>query len=291
MTSRRFTRRLALLLLCAGLSSPSFAQPKPIEVAASTAIMADLVRQIGGERVRVRPIVAANADPHDFEPTPNDARQVAQAKLVVINGLGFEPWADRFLRSANFTGERLVASRGLKALSVRGSVDPHAWQDVENMRIYVANIRDALVKIDPAGEIFYQRNAANYQRQLDGLHAEIKRGFAAIPPAQRKVVTSHDAFNYFADAYGVIFLAPQGVSSHAQPSAQDMARLIRQIRDQNIRAIFFEQGLPQRVLQQITAESGARIGGSLYADTLDDKVTTYIDMIRHNARTILAALR
>ncbi len=291
MTSRRFTRRFALLLLCAGLSTPSFAQQNPIEVAASNAIIADLVRQIGGEHVRVRPIVAANADPHDFEPTPNDARQVAQAKLVVINGLGFEPWADRFLRSANFRGERLVASRGLKALSVRGSIDPHAWQDVENMRIYVANIRDALIKIDPAGETFYQRNAANYQRQLDGLHGEIKRGFAAIPAEQRKVVTSHDAFNYFGDAYGVVFLAPQGVSSHAQPSAQDMARLIRQIRDQHIRAIFFEQGLPQRVLQQITAESGAKIGGTLYADTLDNKVTTYIDMMRHNARTIVAALR
>ena len=282
---RNFIAASLLLSLCPAQAQ----QAGKVDVLASFSIIADLVRQVGGERVNVRSIVAMSQDPHDFEPSPNDVRRVMKAQLIVINGLGFEPWADRFVKAANYAGERLVASKGVKALSVRGAVDPHAWQDVENVKLYVENIREALVKVDPSGASAYARNASAYGRELDTLNKEIKTGFASIPKAQRKVITSHDAFNYFGDAYDVVFLAPQGVSSSAEPSASDVAAIIKQIRAENIKAIFFENALPQQLARQIASETGVKISGKLYADVLGDNVRSYTEMMRHNYKAILAA--
>ena len=287
MFTRRHLIAAALLLLP---HAPAQAQQAgKVDVLASFSVIADLVRQVGGDRVEVRSIVALSQDPHDFEPSPSDVRRVMKAQLIVINGLGFEPWADRFVKAANYKGERLVASRGVKALSVRGAVDPHAWQDVENVKLYIENIRDALSKVDPAGASDYARNASAYGRELDTLNKEIKTGFASIPKAQRRVITSHDAFNYFGDAYDVVFLAPQGVSSSAEPSARDVAAIIKQIRAENIKAIFFENALPQQLARQIASETGVRIAGKLYADVLGDNVRSYTEMMRHNYKAILAA--
>ncbi|OYU47528.1 MAG: ABC transporter substrate-binding protein [Rhizobiales bacterium PAR1] len=290
-----FSRRSALAgfaSILAVISAPtsSFAQAGKIEVVASFSILADLVRQVGGDRVSVRSIVPANTDAHVYEPKPADVAAVGRAKLVVINGLGFEAWADRIVRAVNYSGEKLVASRGIRALSVRGQTDPHAWQDVANVKVYIANIRDALSKIDPAGASSYASRAASYDAQLDRLDAEIKAGFARIPQANRKVVTSHDAFHYFGDAYDVVFLAPQGVSTEAQPSAKDVGALIRQIKEEGIRAIFIENMTNGRVVQQIGSETGVKVGGTLYADALGGAASSYIAMMRHNARTIAAAL-
>ena len=272
--------------------APAHAQQgAKVDVLASFSIIVDLVRQVGGERVAVRSIVAQSQDPHDFEPSPSDVRRVMKAQLIVINGLGFEPWADRFVRAANYRGERLVASRGVKALSERGAIDPHAWQDVENVKLYVENIREALSKVDPSGASDYARNASAYGRELDALHQEIKAAFAAIPKAQRKVITSHDSFHYFGEAYDVAFLAPQGVSSSAEPSARDVAAIIRQIREQQIKAIFFENALPQQLARQIASETGVKVAGKLYADVLGDNVRSYAQMMRHNHTTLLAALK
>jgi len=272
--------------------APAHAQQgAKVDVLASFSIIVDLVRQVGGERVAVRSIVAQSQDPHDFEPSPSDVRRVMKAQLIVINGLGFEPWADRFVRAANYRGERLVASRGVKALSERGAIDPHAWQDVENVKLYVENIREALSKVDPSGASDYARNASAYGRELDALHQEIKAAFAAIPKAQRKVITSHDSFHYFGEAYDVAFLAPQGVSSSAEPSARDVAAIIRQIREQRIKAVFFENALPQQLARQIASETGVKVAGKLYADVLGDNVRSYAQMMRHNYTTILAALK
>ncbi len=272
--------------------APAHAQQgAKVDVLASFSIIVDLVRQVGGERVAVRSIVAQSQDPHDFEPSPSDVRRVMKAQLIVINGLGFEPWADRFVRAANYRGERLVASRGVKALSERGAIDPHAWQDVENVKLYVENIREALSKVDPSGASDYARNASAYGRELDALHQEIKAAFAAIPKAQRKVITSHDSFHYFGEAYDVAFLAPQGVSSSAEPSARDVAAIIRQIREQRIKAVFFENALPQQLARQIASETGVKVAGKLYADVLGDDVRSYAQMMRHNYTTILAALK
>ncbi len=284
-------RNLIVTMMLAPIVPARAQQGAKVDVLASFSIVADLVRQVGGERVNVRSIVALSQDPHDFEPTPNDVRRVMKAQLIVINGLGFEPWADRFLKVANFAGERLVASRGVKALSVRGAVDPHAWQDVENVKLYIANIRDALTKVDPRGASDYARNASLYDRELDALHREIKAAFASIPKERRKVITSHDAFSYFGDAYDVVFVAPQGVSSIAEPSARDVARIIQQIREERIRAIFLENALPQRLARQISSETGVKIAGKLYADVLGDNILTYAQMMRHNYKAILTALR
>lgn len=174
---------------------------------------------------------------------------------------------------------------------MRGAIDPHAWQDVENVKLYVENIREALSKVDPSGASDYARNASAYGRELDALHQEIKAGFAAIPKAQRKVITSHDSFNYFGDAYDVVFLAPQGVSSSAEPSARDVAAIIRQIREQRIKAIFFENALPQQLARQIASETGVKVAGKLYADVLGDNVRSYAQMMRHNYTTLIAALK
>ena len=287
-----FTRRHFLAASLLTPLAPALAQQgAKVDVLASFSIIVDLVRQVGGERVAVRSIVAQSQDPHDFEPSPSDVRRVMKAQLIVINGLGFEPWADRFVRAANYRGERLVASRGVKALSERGAIDPHAWQDVENVKLYVENIREALSKVDPSGASDYARNASAYGRELDALHQEIKAAFAAIPKAQRKVITSHDSFHYFGEAYDVAFLAPQGVSSSAEPSARDVAAIIRQIREQRIKAVFFENALPQQLARQIASETGVKVAGKLYADVLGDNVRSYAQMMRHNYTTILAALK
>jgi zinc/manganese transport system substrate-binding protein len=261
-----------------------------IDVVASFSIVADLVRQVGGERVRVQSIVPINGDAHVYEPKPADVTMIARATLVVTNGLGFESWADRILSTANYSGEKLVASRGVKALSVRGSIDPHAWQDVANVKIYVNNIRDSLSKVDPDGAASYAQRAEAYQDQLDALDAEIKAAFARIPQAERKVVTSHDAFYYFGDAYNVVFLAPQGVSTDAEPSAKEVAGLIKQIKSENIRAVFIENMSNGRLIQQIASETGVTVGGTLYADALGGNVQSYIAMMRHNTKALAKAM-
>jgi len=290
-----FSRRIALAGLVSALAvaaAPSIApaQAGKVEVVASFSILADLVRQVGGDRVSVRSIVPPNTDAHVYEPKPADIAAVSRAKLVVINGLGFEGWADRIVRDTNYSGERLVASRGVRALSVRGSTDPHAWQDVANVKTYITNIRDALSKVDPAGAAIYASRAASYSTQLDRLDAEIKGTFVRIPQANRKVVTSHDAFHYFGDAYDVVFLAPQGVSTESQASAKDVAALIRQIKDENIRAVFVENMSNGRVIKQISSETGVKVGGTLHADALSGAASSYIAMMRLNARTIAGAL-
>lgn len=291
MVSRRFALAgFASVLAAISAPTASLAQAGKIEVVASFSILADLVRQVGGDRVSVRSIVPANTDAHVYEPKPADIAAVGRAKLVVINGLGFEAWADRIVRAANYSGERLVASRGIRALSVRGQTDPHAWQDVANVKTYIANIRDALSKIDPAGSNSYASRAASYDVQLDRLDAEIKGGMDRIPQANRKVVTSHDAFHYFGDAYDVVFLAPQGVSTEGQASAKDVAALIRQIKDEGIRAVFVENMSNGRIVKQIANETGVKVGGTLYADALGGAASSYVAMMRHNARTIAGAL-
>jgi zinc/manganese transport system substrate-binding protein len=278
-----------------------------IKVLASFSILGDLVREVGGERVEVSTLVGPNADMHGFQPTPAHARAVAAAQLVVINGLGFEGWADRLVKSANYKGARLVASKGVKALSAETDghghnhkhkhsdrYDPHAWQEIANVKIYVANIRDALIGVDPAGKATYERNAAGYLLKLDALETEIRQLFAGLSEKERRVITSHDAFHYFGDAYGIEFLAAQAAGGDTQPSARDVARLIQQIRKQGVKAVFVENISDPRIVQQIAKETGAKIGGTLYSDALSEAngpAATYLDMMRHNAKTIAAALR
>ena len=302
---RKFILLLAAAVLCASLQ-PAAAQEK-VKVVASFSILGDLVRQVGGDRVEVSTLVGPNTDMHGFQPTPAHAKALASAQLVVINGLGLEGWADRLVKSAGYKGARVVATKGVKALSAEieghghnhkhkhsDRYDPHAWQEVANVKIYVGNIRDALSSVDPAGKAAYEKNAADYVQKLDALEAEIKQAFAGVSEKQRRVITSHDAFHYFGDAYAIEFLAAQGAGGETQPSARDVARLIQQIRKEGVKAIFVENISNPRIIEQIARETGVKLGGTLYSDALSEPngpAPTYLDMMRHNAKTIAAALR
>ena len=297
-------RRLVACALLAlfGCAVPAAAQEK-IKVVASFSIFADLVRNVGGDRVEVTTLIGRNEDSHAFEPSPADSRRVADARLVVVNGLGFEGWLNRLVQAAGSKVPVVVASTGVQAREGQGDqtrlalervgVDPHAWQSVANVKRYVANIRDALIKVDPAGQGTYTANAAAYLARLDALDREIRSTLAKIPADRRRVISSHDAFGYFADAYGVAFLAPGGLSTDAEPSARAVARIIQRIRSEKIGALFLENVVDPRLVQIIARETGARVGGTLYSDALtgpDGPAPTYLDMMRHNVRQLAAAL-
>lgn len=294
--------KLAALALAVAVF-PAAAQPAPKpKVVATFTILADLARQIGGDRIEASALVGANADAHSFAPAPADAHALAHARLVIVNGLGFDAWAQRLIKTAGYKGEVLVASAGVAPRKAEdehaghdhGDIDPHAWQNPANVKIYVANLRDALSRVDPDGRDLYAARAAAYLAQLDAVQVEIVGLFAAIPQERRRVVSSHDAFGYFAAAFGVDFLAAQGVSSEGDVSARRLAALIRQIRTLKAPAVFLENLSDPRLAERIARETGAKIGGTLYADALtpaDGPAPTYLDLMRHNARTIADALK
>ena len=305
-------RALAILLASAALLTVAvpIARAEPITVVTSFSILGDLTQRLGGTRIAVHTLVGPDADAHVYQPTPSDAKALARARLVVVNGLGYEGWIDRLIKSAAYHGDVLVASRGIEPLknadaghdpgAVKGKrhhhdtgADPHAWQDLKNAGQYVGNIAKALIAADPSGKAHYQANAEKLQGDIARLDAEIRQQLGAIPAERRKVVTSHGAFAYFARAYQVDFRAPAGVSTDAEASAASVGKLIRQIRKEKIPAVFIENISDPRLLERIRAETGARIGGTLYSDALskaDGPAATYLDMMRHNARTLAAAL-
>ena len=276
---RRFLLASATAL---ALWGPTANAADKLPVVASFSILGDIVRVVGGDRVSVVTLVGPDEDAHAFETKPSDVKTILASKLVVTNGLGFEPWSDRLIKSAGYKGEIAVVSKGVK---VTGS-DPHAWQNPNNVVIYTRNLAAAMGKVDPAGASLYQANAAAYTQELLQLDVWVKEQFAAIPKAKRKVITSHDAFGYFAAHYGVAFLAPQGVSTETEPSAKQIAQLIKQIQREKIRAVFVENMSSPQLVAQLSKDAGAAVGASLYADALstaDKPGSTYLKMMRHNA--------
>jgi zinc/manganese transport system substrate-binding protein len=289
--------RIALVVLLAALATPSFAQDK-LKVVATFSILSDFVKNVGGDRVEVQSLVGPNGDAHVYQPTPSDAKSIAAAQVVFVNGLGFEGWIARLIKASASKAAMVTATRGVKPRKAdddhgHGDADPHAWQSVANAKIYVANIRDGLSAADPAGKSAYEANAAAYLAKLEALDAEVKAEVAKIPVDRRKIITTHDAFGYFAAAYGVAFIAPQGVSTESEVSARDVAKIITQIRKQKIPAVFLENVTDKRLLERIAQEGGARIGGTLYSDALTDEkgpAPTYLDMMRHNVKQLSTAL-
>ncbi len=296
------TRRILLLL--AGLAAMLAATPAPaqerIKVVVTFSILADLVRSVGGDRIDVATLVGPNGDAHVYSPTPGDAKKLGAAKVVFVNGLGLEGWMARLVQASGTKAPAVVASKGIKPRKMEEEghpghtvTDPHAWQSIANAKIYVANIRDGLSKADPVGKATYEANAVAYLARLDDLEREVKATIAKIPADHRKIITTHDAFGYFGNAYGVEFISPEGVSTDAEPSAKDVARIIEQVRRQKIPAVFMENISDPRMMQQIARETGAKIGGTLYSDALTDEkgdAPTYIDLIRHNLKQLAAAL-
>jgi zinc/manganese transport system substrate-binding protein len=271
---------------------PLHAQEK-INVVASFSILGDFAKNVGGERVDVTTLVGANSDVHVYTPAPADAKKIADAKLVIINGLGLEGWLPRLVQSSGSKAAIVTASNGIAPRKLGSDADPHAWQSVVNAKIYVANIRDALITADQAGAPGYRANADAYLIKLDVLDREAREAVAQIPEARRKVISTHDAFGYFAAAYGIAFIAPQGVSTESEPSARDIAAIITQIRTGKIPAVFLENISDPRLMRRISAETGARIGGTLVSDSLtaeNGAAPTYIDMVRHNIKALTSAL-
>ncbi|MDR2507989.1 MAG: zinc ABC transporter substrate-binding protein [Candidatus Accumulibacter sp.] len=278
-----------MLLLAPALADAA----EKLRVVATFSILADMARTVGGERVDVHALIGADSSAHGWQPSPADARALAAARLVIINGLGFEAWIDRLAGPSGFSGELLVASRGVQPITSSGmETDPHAWLDLSNADHYIGNIANVLAALDPAGKNTYFGNASRYKKVALELDAEIRKTFSAIPRARRKAITTHDAFAYFARAYGIDFISPSNIAA-SEPSARDIGRIIRLIRSEKIPAVFLENISGQRALERIRGESGAKIGGTLYSDSLSGKdgpAATYLNMMRHNAATVARAL-
>jgi zinc/manganese transport system substrate-binding protein len=287
-------RRLGWLI-CLGwiaVSGPVSAQER-LNVVASFSILGDFVRNVGGNRVNVTALVGPDSDPHVYAPTPSDAKKVADATLVFVNGLGFEGWLPRLVKSAGGKAAVVTATTGIAPLKFGPEADPHAWQSVANAKIYVANIRDALVAAAPADAEGFKSRAAAYLADLDALEREVREAIAKIPESRRKVISTHSAFGYFAAAYGVEFIAPVGVSTESEASARDIAKIITQIRTAKIPAVFLENISDPRLMGRISAETGAKVGGTLYSDSLTGEKgdsPTYIAMVRHNIKAFTSAL-
>jgi zinc/manganese transport system substrate-binding protein len=287
------TRRLALALAFAALVVPAQAETKKIPVVASFSIIGDFVREVGGDRVSVATIVGPDGDAHVYQPSPADGRRIAQARLIFVNGLGFEGWLERLIAAAKGKGEVITLGKGVAARKGEEGLDPHAWQDVANAKLYVEAIRDALIAADPEGAQIYNANANAYLAKLDALDAEIRQAIDALPKERRRVVSTHDAFGYFSARYGVEFIAPQGVSTEAEVSARDVAKIIDAVRTHKVAAVFLENIADPRLAKRIASETGARMGGVLYSDALSDAKgdgATYIDMMRHNVKQLAKAL-
>ena len=264
-----------------------------LNVVASFSIIGDFVRNVGGDRVNVTTLVGPDSDSHVYVPAPADAKKVADAKLVFVNGLGFEGWLSRLLKAAGGKASVVTTTAGISPLKLGSDADPHAWQSVANARIYVANIRDALVAAAAADAETFKSNAGAYLADLDALDREVRAAVASIPEGRRKVISTHNAFGYFAAAYGVEFIAPLGVSTESEASARDIARIITQIRGAKIPAVFMENITDPRLMGRISAETGARVGGTLYSDSLTGEKgdsPTYIAMVRHNIKALTSAL-
>ena len=318
----------SLVSLALAIAAPAFAQSgKAVSVVATFSLLGDIVKRIGGDNVVVTTLVGPDGDAHVYRPTPADARAVKSADLLFLNGLGFEGWIDRLVDAAEFDGVRVVATDGIKAIPFddghedepqddhkdehkdddhagksaghddhghdHGAFDPHAWQDIVLVETYVENIMLALAQADPKNAAAYYRNRTAYVAELRSLDEEIRSLMAAIPAHKRTVVTSHDAFGYFAASYGLTIKAPQGFSTESEASAADVAELIVQIRKSGISAVFIESITDNRILEQIARETGAEVGGTLYSDALSGPsgpASTYLKMMRHNATSLAAAL-
>lgn len=298
-------------LLTLGLLVSPLALAK-VPVTATFSILGDLVQQVGGDQVSVSMLVGPNGDAHVYQPTPQDIRTLAQSKLLVSNGLGFEGWLERLDSASGFKGVKVVASQGIQPRHMaeeeeegseheheaeghhhHGGLDPHAWNDPANVLVYVDNIVRGLSQVDPEHANLYQQNAARYKAQLQKLDADYRARFAQLPAERRRAITSHDAFGYLAQAYQLTLIGAQGLSTESEPSAAMIAGLIRQIRDEQIPALFIENISNPTLIQQIERETQARVGGELYSDALSPAggaAASYQAMLEHNLSTLLAAL-
>lgn len=298
-------RRTLLVATPVLLAVPPTAAQDRLKAVATFSILGNLLAEVAGDRVDLAVLVGADVDAHTYQPRPTDARAVAEAKLLVSNGLGFEGWIDRLAKAAPFKGRAVVASTGVPTIAAGHGhghshghshghgPDPHCWQDVGRARRYVANIVKGLAEADPANATHYRERADAFDKRLVELDAWVKAEIAKVPADKRKAITGHDSFRYFAAAYGVQFQSPRGFTTASEPSAKDVAALIRQVREQKIRALFVENMSNPNLVEQIARESGGVVGPRLYSDALsgpDGPAPTYEKMMRHNVTALVAGM-
>lgn len=264
-----------------------------LNVVASFSILGDMVEQVVGEHATVTTIVGPDADAHVYQPSVADARAVAEADVIFVNGMGFETWSDTLIAESGTEGTVFVATEGVTPVLVDGETDPHAWNALLNGVIYVQNIAAAMSEVAPEHADAFAANAEDYIAELTALDTETKARLAELPADRRTVVTAHDAFGYLADAYGLTFLAPVGIDTEAEPSAQELAALITQLREEQVAALFVENITSPALVEQISEETGIEIGGRLFSDALSERggpATSYLAMFQHNLSTLLDAL-
>lgn len=292
--NRRQTLWLGPAALAAWHPLAARAQAPAPRIVASFSILADMARELAPAGTEVTALVGPDADAHVYEPKPADGKRLAQAGVVLINGLGFEGWIERMVKVSGYRGPVVVASQGIQPRQTAGGADPHAWQDLGLTRRYVSNLSAAFAERWPQQRGEIGRRSADYLARIDRLDHQVREWLGAVPRAERRVITSHDAFGYFGAAYGVDFLAPQGWNTHSEPSAAAVARLIRQIKQNGVRAIFVENISDPRLVERIAREGGARVGGTLYSDALSQPggpAGTYLQLVEHNARSLALALQ
>lgn len=305
-------KKIALIgLFLLALTPHAARAQQPLPVVASFSILADMAQQIGGDAVAVHALVGPDGDAHVYQPTPNDAKALAAAGLVIENGLGFEGWMGRLVKASGYKGPVVIASDGVSARALPDededegdhashhghdhatASDPHAWQDVANARLYARNIAAALQKARPADAAAIAARAKAYDAELAALDAWVRQAVAAIPAPQRKVITSHDAFGYFGAAYGVTFMAPQGISTESEPKAAQIAKLVAQIKAEKVHTLFFESLASPRLVKRLAADANAAVGEAVYSDSLsraDGPAAGYTAMVRHNAALFAKAM-
>lgn len=327
MVSMLRRAREAILPLMAGMALlVSSAQvsahvPPPLQVVASFSVLGDMAKEIGGKHVNVVTIVGPNADAHSFEPTPQSVQALTNAQVLISNGLEFEAWLPRLIKSSGFTGEHIVVSSGATLRTLQrsdtheghdhvsddagdsshhehnhrpGDVDPHAWQNLANGMVYARNIASALSKADPSRTSDYQRRVKKYVATMEKLDVEVRAALEAIPAEYRKAVTAHDAFGYFGDEYGIEFMPLAGLGNTAEPSAQDIAALIDRLREEERIGIFPEKFSNPKLIEQLARETNVVVGGALYSDALDnadEPAGTYLGMFHWNAGQLISVLK
>ncbi|MCE0813834.1 metal ABC transporter substrate-binding protein [Buttiauxella sp. S04-F03] len=291
---KRFGMMVSLVLAC----SSQAALAKSLNVVASFTVLADMAKQVGGEHVTVKSLVGPDGDPHSFEPSPQDSVALSKADVVIVSGLGMEGWMDRLVSASGYKGKVIVASEGISTRKMvddgKQITDPHAWNSAENGAIYAQNITRALVAADPEDAAAINDSGSEYVTRLKLLDSWAKTRFEAIPKSKRKVLTSHDAFGYFGQEYGVTFMAPVGFSTEAEANASDVAGLIKQLKEQHIKTYFIENQTDPRLVKQIAAASDAQPGGELYPEALsaaNGSASTYEMAFKHNVDTIANSMK
>lgn len=291
-------KKLPLSLAIGAMLISPLTLAKTVDVVASFTVLADIVKQVGGDHVKVKSLVGPDGDPHTFEPTPQDSQALAQADVVFVSGLGMEGWMDRLISASGYKGTVVVASNGVNTRKMEEDgktiTDPHAWNSMHNGVIYATNVMNALIKADPDDAADIRHSGERYIQQLQKLDSWAKSEFAGVAQSKRKVLTSHDAFGYFGQRYGVTFLAPVGFSTEAEASASDVAAIIKQLRAEHITTYFMENQTDPRLVKQIASETGAQPGGELYPEALSaasGPAPTYEAAFKHNVETLLHSMK